>query len=523
VSTTTVGDLLDWAEALARVLRINPAQITTNQWRSFDSTTYRLLHELVGPERTGTRAEILSHAGVTRIVNGYPSPMATPGSETTYNALQAASHLGVSHSRIVADIRRQRLPATFDGGRYSIKAIDLSPVPQVQPADPASTHTLDRLSCTLGILADLVVAERSRATTIPGFDPLRDDTQVAPVMARVLAMTLVATRHTLVNIPLQAADRPLLIARYAEHALDTLGDVDRPSELNAVASFAPPSRPHGPNEQLEAALRGWATHARSELARTVPSTEVLRDIANQARHLYAVSTALVMDSFTAGNLSGPDAELVHVDLREAAQVMHRVQQQWKAVTTATRPSHEYVTATRSLRTRLTAIGQERLSPGHHTDPARRIDADQALADLRYAATDLSELTHSAAQLPEPLIRSRLLFAPARILPSTMERLHDRSHGRYVAIQLTESSELIEVAREGASAAHRVGATLENCVKPGPTRGRSCGSPTSTDTGSPHSRPTPRPAVSPPSCPTWSCATVVGPGARTGSGFRRTPG
>jgi len=49
-----------------------------------------------------------------------------------------------------------------------------------------------------------------------------------------------------------------------------------------------------------------------------------------------------------------------------------------------------------------------------------------MADLRYAATDLVELTYTAARLPEPLIRSRLLFAPARILPSTMERIHDRN-------------------------------------------------------------------------------------------------
>jgi len=465
VSTTTVGDLLDRAEALARVLRIDPAQITTNQWRSFDSTTYRLLQELVGPERTGTRAEILSHAGGTRIVNGYPSPMATPGSETTYNALQAASHLGVSHSRIVADIRRQRLPATFDGSRYSIKATDLSCGPDVQPADPASTHPLDRLSCTLGALADMVVAERSRATCTPGFDPLRDDRQVAPVMARVLAMTLVAARHTLVNIPLQEADRPLLIARYAARALDSLGDVDRPSGLTQVASFSPPARARGSNEELEAALRGWDTHARSELARTVPSTEVLRDIANQARHLYAVSTALVMDSFTAGNLSRPDTERVHVDLREAAEVMHAVQQQWETVTTATRPSHEYVTATTALHTRLTAIGQERLSPGNHTASAGRINVDQALADLRYAATDLVELTHTAALLTEPLIRAGLLFAPARILPATLERMHDRNHGRYVPIQLTEGAELIDAAQQGSSAARHAQATLEISLRP----------------------------------------------------------
>jgi hypothetical protein len=284
-------------------------------------------------------------------------------------------------------------------------------------------------------------------------------------MARVLAMTVVAGRHTLVNIPLQEADRPLLIARYAARALDALGDVVQPSGLTRVASFAPPTSPRGPNEQLEAALRGWATHARSELARTVPSTEILRDIANQARHLYAVSTALATVSFTSGNLSGPDAELVHVDLREAAQVMHRLQQQWKTVTTATRPSHEYVTATTALHTRLTSIESENLSPGNHTDPARRINVDQALADLRNAATDLAELTHTAAQLPEPLLRAGLLFAPARILPSTTERLHDRNQGRYAAIQLEEGTELIDTAQQGSSAARHAQATLEVSARP----------------------------------------------------------
>jgi hypothetical protein len=60
----------------------------------------------------------------------------------------------------------------------------------------------------------------------------------------------------------------------------------------------------------------------------------------------------------------------------------------------------------------------------------------------------------------PLIRSGMLFAPARILPSTMERLHDRNHGRYVAIQLTEGSELIDTARQGSLAARHAQATLE---------------------------------------------------------------
>jgi excisionase family DNA binding protein len=460
VSTTTVGDLLDRAEILARSLRAADTQISTSQWYSFDATAHRLLHELVGPERVGARAQILAHAGVSRILDGYPSPLAAPNPQTTYNAKQAANHLGVSHSTVVADIRESRLPATFDGRRYSIKVTDLPTAADVQHADPASTNPLDQLTCTLGLLADMVVTERSRTAPTPGFDPLRDDAQVAPVVARVFAITIVAARHALAHIPLQDAVRPLTIAQYAEHSLDALGDVNRPSALNRVASFAPPSSPQTPNEELEAALRTWASHARMELARTIPSTEVMRDIANQARHLYAVSARLAAASFTAGHLSEDAARAVHEELRQPAQIMHRLQQQWETVTTATKPSHEYVTATTTLHASLTAIERESLLPGHQVEPARRIDLDQAMTDLRYAATDLVELTHTAAQLPEPLIRSGLLFAPARILPTTMERIHDRNQGRYVPMLLEEGEALIDAAQKGSSAARQVHAALE---------------------------------------------------------------
>jgi hypothetical protein len=465
VSTTTVGDLLDRAEILARSLRVPDAPITTDQWRSFDATAYRLLYELVGPERVGAREHTRSHAPLSRILNGYPSPLAAPNPQATYNAKQAASHLGVSPWTVAADIRKSRLPATRDGLRYSIKATDLPFVTEIPPADPASAQPLDQLTCTLGVLADMVVAERSRTTHIPDFDPLRDDSQIAPVMARVLAMTVVAARHALAHIPLQDADRPLAIAKYAENGLDALGDVDQPTGLNRVASFAPPSSPCTPNEELEVALRVWTSNARRELTRTVPSTEVLRDIANQARHLYAVSARLAAASFTAGNLSEDAARVVHIELREPAQVMHQLQRRWETVTTAAKPSHEYVTATTTLHASLTAIERESLLPGKGVDAARRIDLDQAMTDIRYATTDLVELTHMAAELPEPLIRSGLLFAPARILPSTMERIHDRNHGRYVPIVLEEGEVLIDAAQSGASAARDARVTLEPSLQP----------------------------------------------------------
>jgi hypothetical protein len=75
------------------------------------------------------------------------------------------------------------------------------------------------------------------------------------------------------------------------------------------------------------------------------------------------------------------------------------------------------------------------------------------------------LTHTAALLPEPLLRAGLLFAPARILPATLERLHDRNQGRYVAMQLEEGTELIDTAQQGSSAARHAQATLEILGRP----------------------------------------------------------
>lgn len=68
---------------------------------------------------------------------------------------------------------------------------------------------MDRLSCTMGTMgADMVVAERSGTTNIPSFDPLRDDVDIAPVMARVLAMTVAAAHQSLAHIPRQDAEGP---------------------------------------------------------------------------------------------------------------------------------------------------------------------------------------------------------------------------------------------------------------------------------------------------------------------------
>ena len=80
--------------------------------------------------------------------------------------------------------------------------------------------------------------------------------------------------------PLSDADRPLAIARYSATALDALGDVRHGSPMLATASFTPPPNPVTLNVRLESGLRRWVATARAELNRTIPSTDVTRNVMN---------------------------------------------------------------------------------------------------------------------------------------------------------------------------------------------------------------------------------------------------
>ena len=97
--------------------------------------------------------------------------------------------------------------------------------------------------------------------------------------------------------------------------------------------------------------------------------------------------------------------------------MQRLQQQWETVTTATRPSHEYVTATTTLHASLSAIEAESLLPSDQLNADKSLDVERARADLRYAATDLVAPARTSSQMPDLLIRTDLPVATSRILPT----------------------------------------------------------------------------------------------------------
>jgi len=292
MTTTTLGDLLARADDLCRELRDSPDPVPLNAWESFDATAYLLMRELVGPARTGSRALALSHAALCRVIDAYPAPLrsATTG---PVGAREVAHLLGRPRSAVIANIRKGQIPSTWDGRRYLVDVTNLPSRQDVRPADPLSPEPLPRLSCTLGVATDLMAEDRGQVThdVDAGFESL--DSATAPVLAHVLGIVHVAASHAVRVGPLSDIDRPLAVARYSATALDMLGDVRRGSPMLAAASFSPPSNPVSLNERLESGLRQWVTAARAELNRTVPSTDVIRNVMNQGMHLYAVSARLL--------------------------------------------------------------------------------------------------------------------------------------------------------------------------------------------------------------------------------------
>ena len=196
MSTTTVGDLLARAHHLSADLSGSGQVVTNQQWRQFDVTAYRLLSIVAD---LCPIAPPIEKARLARILDAYPLPLNRARGRAVYTPRQFAPHFGYGLDAVLARVRDATLLATMRNDTWRIDGDNHAP--------------LDRLAVTLGATADLLCTEQPRA-----FDPAPDD--CAALTGRLLALTVVAARHALSRLPLADADRPLVVGRYAEQALD---------------------------------------------------------------------------------------------------------------------------------------------------------------------------------------------------------------------------------------------------------------------------------------------------------------
>lgn len=437
MSTTTAADLLDRAYALTRDLRRSDSPPTRGQWDAFDDTVHRLLINLLGPHgrnipTRSERSNQLLSAALT-----YPQQLR----DSTLAANVAPRSAKPSSFRRIRN-------ATVQCHLHAVN-VDGQSMPTLPDLDlPSATdpHPLARLTCTLGVLADLLV-DASPWVVTSGRGDLADAT------ARVLTVAAVAARHTLSIGSLDDADRVLAVGRWAERWMDRVGARSASTAaLDRIGATHPDRTSGGLNDLLEAARVDWTHAAQAEVGMLIPSVDVLRVIANQGAHLYGLTAEVVQQ--------GPglvrDAELVVPDLAQAARAFRAADQEWVGLTTLTRPTHEFLSESR----RLLGVLQAVAAPAN-LDGAAELDHERTLNDLVALASTIAELAAETSNLPNRLLRSHLLFGTAERLLDPLERLNRRTAKRAVPLGVKDAPDLqarwSEAGIAARTAAHEMAA------------------------------------------------------------------
>lgn len=429
MSTTTAAELLAHADLLTRHLRDSGAPITRQQWATFDVTVHRLMFELIGPgamHTPGTTRTAL--APTLTVFRSYPEASRHPVN-TQLSLKQAEALASKPRDYFRREVQRGNLHAVHDGGAYLVNTRDLDTNPDITPADFSDPHPLARIACSLGAAADLAVTARQVE-----HGRLMNDAQLAGTYIHILSMTYTAARHALTHGTVTDADRPLAIAQYAERSIDALREgASRPLALVRLTSTSPENPPSTLNERLEAAVDHWTKAVEPELMRLVPSADTLRMLANQGAHLYAVTHRVI----TAPDGVVADAPLTAFSesLAIGARACQAADKPWDKLTTAGRPGAEFVAASRELFNALNEVGAEAPLPAPEWDPRR------GMCDLSRGIETLAQSMDISQALPDRLLRSGLIYAPARALPASAIRMAAQRQGKFVSVACGEVPDL----------------------------------------------------------------------------------
>lgn len=431
MSVTTSADLLERADQLARELAASSQEVNQDQWEQFDNTVYRTLYELIAADRADPAYTEEGTNRLLQALRGYPAPLQFPP-ERTFSVEYAAQVMDLTTEQIRKDIWNGRLRAVKDGDRHVLPAQSVSRIQRgIPPADPTDPHPLSRVSVALGAFADLVGDHHRTRAGVQLSEQTRADT-----VRRVLALTAVAAQYTVKHTGIEAIERPVLLAKYASTYINALDPSPRRIHAldNLVASI-PDGKASTVNQELDAAMHDWRAVAQREVRRLVPSTEALAAVANQGVRIYSVTHHLLQRPGYEERPSPADRQRCSAALREGGVALRDAQLALRGLTSLTVPAHDFVTSSRALFATLQQVRQ--LADAR--DP--ELDTEAAIASLARACTIESELLSEARPSPSSLLHCGLLFAPARRLPTNLERLEPRAKGRFIPVQLNDVPEL----------------------------------------------------------------------------------
>jgi hypothetical protein len=263
-----------------------------------------------------------------------------------------------------------------------------------------------------------------------------DDEAVVDVTARILSYASVAARYTLRYGPVVDGDRPLAVAQYAERSVDALGAAASMASLDAlVARIA--TNGTEPHERLDSAIQRWSAASNAELSRTIPSTQVMANIADLGAMMLAATHHL---RTLEPNPNAEERRRLTVQLRSGADALKAVSAAWKTVSTLQPQSHEFGTASLELFNMMrevitTPASAERGSP-------TTLEVDHALGSLARGVDDLQHFMARAHDATRACLNSGLLFGPARSLSASAGRLNEVRRGAYVPLEACDAQGLL---------------------------------------------------------------------------------
>lgn len=440
MSTTTGRDLINGSDRLARDVARCELPVDTALWESFDTTAYRLIRELIGPGRSDSGATTRQRATLLRVIHAYPTPLRPP-LDAELSLTSAMRFVPTSAYEFKKRITDGTMPTHVVDGSRRVRSTDLDARADIAPADPTDPHPVARLATTLGVLADMVSEERRHPGSVDGLS----DQAVQDATARVMSWLAVAGRYTLRHGPIADGGRPLAIAQYAEQSIGVLGGATASSlALGSLSARVATSGP-GLSDRLDSALHHWAAEAAEELKRTMPSTQVMANIASVGTLMMATTHRL-----HALSSSTTPEELVAMtsDLRGAADALKDAEAAWKTVTTLQPQDRAFGVASFELFDTLRKVVAVPSAPEKHREVG--LDVDTALQSLERGVRDLGHFVEQGRDATRACLNSGLLFAPARGRDNTADHLRARSRGEHLPLTTDQAHDVMEPVERAAA-------------------------------------------------------------------------
>ncbi len=198
---------------------------------------------------------------------------------------------------------------------------------------------------------------------------------------------------------------------------------------------------------LDAAVHDWQRAARAAAERAAPSSTDLDGAARTAGRLLALSQVL-LQAHTAS--AGPDADdtvsRTIARLRAAGTGWNTAAGRWRTLTTGTAPSRELLQTSAAVDTTISLLGRTDGQWAAAEDLRGRASRDAALAAARGALAAVQAVAEVHAPLVARLAQTGALYARARQLAPSVERLAARVDNKWVPVSKVECAPLTEAYR-----------------------------------------------------------------------------